>query len=67
MFFSTANGFAGSVQLIKEELGKLLWKAVDEENMAEIKEMLENCGAYVDETSTLEGYEGTLEDLRQLL
>ncbi|CAB4002871.1 ankyrin repeat, partial [Paramuricea clavata] len=56
--YAEANGFAGSVQLIKEELGKLLWKAVDEENMAEIKEMLENCGAYVDETSTLEGYEG---------
>lgn len=46
------------MQLIKEELGKLLWKAVDEENVAEIKEMLENCGAYVDVTSSLEGYEG---------
>ena len=46
------------MQLIKEELGRLLWKAVDEENVTEIKEMLENCGAYVDETCQLEGYEG---------
>ncbi len=30
--------------------------------MAEIKEMLENCGAYVDETCQLEGYEGTSEN-----
>lgn len=55
----TANGFEGSVQLIKEELGKLLWNAVERESMPEIKEMLEKCGAYVDETCQLEGYEGT--------
>ena len=55
----TANGFEGSVQLIKEELGKLLWNAVERENMPEIKEMLEKCGAYVDEPCQLEGYEGT--------
>ena len=56
--YAEAHGFTNSVELIKEELGKLLWKAVDEENVAEIKEMLENCGAYVDEACKLEGYEG---------
>ena len=62
IFSSTANGFQGSVELIKAELGKLLWKAVDDENIPESKEMLTNCGAYVDETSQLEGYEGTSRD-----
>lgn len=56
--YAEANGFAGSVEVIKEELGNLLWKAVDEENVAEIKEMLTNCGAYVDQTSHKEGHEG---------
>ena len=56
--YAEAHGFTNSVELIKEELGKLLWKAVDEENVDEIKEMLENCGAYVDEACKLEGYEG---------
>lgn len=46
------------MELIKEELGNLLWKAVDEENVTEIKEMLTNCDAYVDKTSQIEGYEG---------
>jgi hypothetical protein len=64
LLFSKANGFTGSVELIKEELGRLLWKAVDEENVAEIKEMLDNCGAYVDETCQLEGYEGMYQDYK---
>ncbi|XP_028398947.1 uncharacterized protein LOC114522461 isoform X2 [Dendronephthya gigantea] len=56
--YAEANGFPGSVKIIKEELGKYLWKAVDDEEVEEIKVMLENCGAYVDEICHLEGYEG---------
>ncbi|XP_028399283.1 uncharacterized protein LOC114522739 [Dendronephthya gigantea] len=56
--FAEAHGFTGSVKIIKEELGKYLWKAVDEGELEEIKTLLENCGAYVDESCHLEGYEG---------
>ena len=63
LHFPTANGFSGSVEIIKEELGKYLWKAVDEGEEEEIKTMLENCGAYVDEICHLEGYEGTSKDI----
>lgn len=58
-YFYKANGFPGAVELINEEFGKLLWKAVDDENFEEIKEMLQNCGVSVDEKCKLEGYEGT--------
>ncbi|XP_046864470.1 uncharacterized protein LOC124458519 isoform X3 [Xenia sp. Carnegie-2017] len=56
--YAKANGFPGAVELINEEFGKLLWKAVDDENFEEIKEMLQNCGVSVDEKCKLEGYEG---------
>ena len=37
---------------------------MDEGEVEEIKIMLENCGAYVDQVCHLEGYEGTKEGIR---